>query len=351
MCMCVYNARRAHTHWQVATLARTMLVSSYTSLQKQGASGNKTFQTFTAARAIGLAVEVGHVKAQEAGLGCLTAADVRSVQVTGTLRIEEWDRRGNYHARKAKACTLQLQACDAQLAKALVEKQRSLLGDLNFNIGGPAGGVQVRSPYGHKLVYDLLGDFNGPKNYGVANKIWVEIKVYTAYLFESELGKTKTYLAELLPSVVQRDPSIGGVMILAARIEKQGASWGQPLHTAILLQNGAANWKDLVCLKKKAARGQCKGEKPAIAQVFQGMEWWACQDTKPKKVGLLKHFLAAFKLDNNTAMEDRARVFNQKLQEGGHGDAEIFQFNGLRAGKPPWVATKDTFRAIYNSYI
>ena len=43
----------------------------------------------------------------------------------------------------------------------------------------------------------------------------------------------------------------------------------------------------------------------------------------------------------------RAKSFNEKLQRTGHG-GRLFEVEVTRAGKKPWAASKDTYRAIYN---
>ena len=86
-----------------------------------------------------------------------------------------------------------------------------------------------------------------------------------------------------------------------------------------------------------------------MASVFEKMEWFACASTRPKKVGLLKQFLEALGLPGESASK-RVAAFNRKMLAGGH-DVRFFQTKVQRAGKPPWVGTKDAFRAMYNNYV
>ena len=62
-------------------------VTSYTHLQKLDPETN-TFLTFTAVRAVGLAVEVGRKEAKTKGLGNVTADSLSEVRVTGQLRFK-----------------------------------------------------------------------------------------------------------------------------------------------------------------------------------------------------------------------------------------------------------------------
>ena len=63
-------------------------------------------------------------------------------------------------------------------------------------------------------------------------------------------------------------------------------------------------------------------------------------------VGMLHHFLDALGVDC-THTGERAATYNTMLrQKGKPGRVEEKQLAN-KAGKSPWVATKDTFRDIY----
>ena len=176
--------------------------------------------------------------------------------------------------------------------------------------------------------------------------LWVELKVFSASTFDKQLDETKQQLAERLPQVMRVDASLGAVLLLAARASKEGGRWAKPTLLATMLATTQQGWRDLSGACRKVARGQCATQKLPLAAVFERMEWFSCEKTRPKKVGVLKHFFAALELPG-ASVGKRAATFNQRLKEAGHVE-RLFELKVQRAGKKPWVGTKDAFRAIYN---
>ena len=82
-----------------------------------------------------------------------------------------------------------------------------------------------------------------------------------------------------------------------------------------------------------------------LHEVWAAMEW--SSTAQGQEVGLFRHFLAALGLPVNNAGQ-RAGTMNAMLQErrvsGRVFEAKLAQ----KAGRKPWVATKATFRALYN---
>ena len=84
--------------------------------------------------------------------------------------------------------------------------------------------------------------------------------------------------------------------------------------------------------------------KPPLAQVWGRMEWVTAGNGE--KVGLLKHFMMALGLKAEHPGQ-RAGTYNKLLQHAGHGGRLRERRVENRAGRKPWVATKDTYRQLY----
>ena len=308
------------------------LVTSYQALRKKNLNGR--FLLFQPLRAVGLALETGWKLSRDKGSAAVCETDVGQVSVTGELQLLEGQRW-----RASSACTLQLQGVDSALALALLRKQRAFLADLGFNVWR----VDWR-PSGGTVTYDLLGDFSTARNHGVEGRLWVELKVFSDSSFGKEVDKTKAELAAALGLERQRDPTLSGVMLLAARVSKAGRGrWGEPTLLATLLRSTDTNWLDLSGVRR-VARGQCRTTKPSLKALWSKMEWF--ETRAGDKVGLLKHFLSAMDVFNLQPGE-RAATYNKLLRQRGF-QGRVFEARlANKAGRPPWVATKDTFRELY----
>ena len=94
-------------------------VTRYSALRKQDPSGK--FRVFSALRAVGLAVELGHKAAQTKGPLAVQTDDLLQVSVAGNLKVLQG--RGLVDVRKV---SLALRPQDAELAKVVLLKQLSL---------------------------------------------------------------------------------------------------------------------------------------------------------------------------------------------------------------------------------
>ena len=176
--------------------------------------------------------------------------------------------------------------------------------------------------------------------------MWVEIKVTAANDFGAEVEKFLEALEAKLPQVQQADSSIGGVLLMAARAEKlAGAGWAAPKVEALLHTPGSG-WR-LLCGSgpQRVARGQAKLEKPPVAKLWKQMEWFDLAGGAGT-VGLLFHFLQGLGLPTGSAGK-RARTFNKLLGKAGHPGRLVQKKIPNRAGDPPWVGSKETFREVY----
>lgn len=315
-----------------------MLVSRYSRLKKwdKKKDGTYAWRAFTAMRATGLAVEKAHVLRKQTSFGMVAVEDLKSVTVFGELQILE-DKRWV----AAGSCELQLQDREAQLAKLVFEKHTGLLDDLRLNIW------KVDEPMPAGLGrFDLLADFSTTKNYGVFNRVWVEIKVFAASGYSKKVEDAQKHLETVLPKVQEQDDKIGAVVLLAAKVEAlAGGVWGAPRLQALLHKADDDDWKTIGGGRLPGA-GQCKGEKPGLAKVWPKMMWHQVPGGGRKKYGTFKHFLKEFRQGAGTPGR-RAAGFNAKLQREGHA-GRIFEADVGLPGRDPWVATKETYRAVYN---
>lgn len=307
---------------------KMVLVTRYTHLRKRDPP--KPFKPFTPLRAVGLSVELGWKLARDRGLGAVTSAALGKVLVAGDLRVQ---------GVVATQCDLQLRAEDAELAKTLLRKQRALLTDLGFNVWA----VDFWQPGCSKRL-DLVGDFGLKNNFGIQGRVWVELKVVWEGQFAKTVREQKTVLAEGLATESVRDPTLQGVLLLAAKVPRvSGGRWGAPSLHAMLLARGSGVWLD-VAGGRKAARGQVTGAKPPLAKVWPEMEWHLTDNGQ--RVGLLKHFLGALRLPLKNAGQ-RAGTLNGLLRQSGKTGRLVEKKLQSKTGRKPWVASKDTFRDIY----
>lgn len=308
-----------------------MLLTAYNTLRKADPQ-TMTHRQFFPLRAVGLAVELGHKLARQGGVGALLAEQLRTVRVCGDLQIYtagEW--------RSARAAMLQLRPQDAQLALTIVKKHRALISDLGLNIWWPD--VQR----GAKAL-DLVADFSTIKNFGVAGKLWVELKIFGKAEFEKRCEDARQTLLQEFGILQRRDGNFGGVILLAAQCESFGSVWGTPLLQAQLLSDPEGTWRDML-RPRLVARGQVATAKPTFAQIWRRMQ----QHTAKRgghSVKLLKHFLKELKLPATNANE-RVRTYNRMLRKVGLSKKLTSQHVLELSGKPPIVGGKAVFRELY----
>lgn len=308
-------------------------VSAYSSLKKNGV-------TFTALRAVGLAVEEGHRFCRNCGLGRLSQGSVSKVSISGGLvQVKHGDGW-----RKVPSCTLELASRDSTFALAIVQKHRALFTDLGLNLWE----VDLRIPRGLGS-YDLVADFSTQRNFGVLGHVWVELKVISANGFDRRLREIKEALASKLEQVRAANAAIEAVMLVAVRARRDGRVWQSPLLVAQLLLVGGAEWKTLAGqAPTRIPRGRADPTaKPSLPQVWGKVEWVTHPQTE-EKVGYLKHFLRALNLPADS-LKKRAKAFNKILEQSGCADRVRTARLPGKCGSRPWLASKDVLRRLYGA--
>ena len=248
--------------------------------------------------------------------------------------------------RPCLACTLVLQPPEAKLAVKLLEKQRAFFGDLRFNIFH----VTKPGPPGLGVEFDLLGDV-GPTS-GLANwvhgSLWVELKVFSAMTFSKSMKIEEKKLEKKFSDVQRRDKSIGAVLLLAAKVQKDAPSLWTVAALTGRLWNGE-DWHDVSPSGVKNTKGRVNpADKKPLAQVWADMDWFPNPLGGRARVGKLVEFLSAMSLKDGNPGK-RAKVFNKRLEKGGF--SEDVKLQELALGLPgddPWCGTKKCFRALYD---
>ena len=215
-------------------------------------------------------------------------------------------------------------------------KMRSLLSDMSFNIW------KVNEPAGQYSM-DLVGDFSKPSRNSVNGRCWVELKMFSAATFDEEMRLYKNRLKQSLPHVQSNDDSIGSVMLLAAKVEKEAGRYAKPVLQACLLKPSSGRWV-VMAGSRRTSRGQAKQPKPTFTQVWGKMSIHRASDGT--EVGLLSHFLQALSLPNRSTGK-RAQTLNKLLRS--RGPANVLKKRKLPAltGQPPWVGSKKVFRHLF----
>ncbi|MCP4822991.1 MAG: hypothetical protein GY892_02630 [Shimia sp.] len=302
------------------------LVRAYSDVRKREPDG--TFVPFSAARAVGLALELGFKAGRRKGFGALANEDVAVVSVA--RHLQACDGEGG-RWRKAAAARLQLTPSDASFALELLRAMRRFLADSAFNYYG----VDLKARRG---FWDLLGDFAQPAH-GVAGLVGVELKVLT------DTRRLQGACAALEAKVVEEGASLSGAMLLAAVCRASGRGWAKPQLFCRLYNRSSQQWHDLGVTPGPPVRQGCsKGPKLPLAKVFKTMAWHGSLRGVSGRAGVLKHFLEALGL-NSTCPGQRAATFNKMLEEGGYTGR--FVRKALPGGgKPAWVATQTVFSAV-----
>jgi hypothetical protein len=317
-------------------------VSRYGHVKKKGANGK--YQTFTAARAVGLAVEKAHVAAKNKGLGEVSSSDVDRVHVLGDLQI--FQQGAFVQCSRGAGCSLRLQPADQQVAVAVMLKQRGFLADCGINVE-PC----VYSPALRKTL-DLVGDFSTTRNFGISGKVWIELKAFSAATFdkslageEGEEGKVKAQFQTLRAS----DPRFHSAMLLAARLTQEGAAWGTPAVVAKLLIDG--EWKDITAGADRRPRAGrvSASRKPNLAKVFQKMSWDHVDGRGGgAKYGMVSDFMKEMGLKLGNPGK-RAGTWNKIFANANQAMRFSRQKILDKPGSEPWMGTKDAFRFIWEN--
>ena len=314
-------------------LAQMVLLTSYRDLQKVGRSG--TFLNFTPLRAAGLSLEQGFKAARDKGLGAVTLDDLNQVRVAGEgkLRVKtgrQW--------RAASSCELRLQPADAALSLSLLRQKRAVLSELGINVW-----CVDRGGRNSNTTYDLLADFSTTKNFGVQGRLWVELKVLGQAGWNKELENCKQEMEAALARERQRDATLGGALLLAAKVGQQGGTYKTEV-VAKLKVSSKAGWQNVAGEMRKPKRTCSKHKHLPLASVWQKMEW--VETARGQKVGLLGQFLDALGRPAKNAGQ-QADTFNKLLQRGCHS-GRVFEAKVKgKCGRLPWVATKETLAEVY----
>ena len=142
---------------------------------------------------------------------------------------------------------------------------------------------------------------------------------------------------------MEKDRDLGAVLLLAARVEQQGASWQVCDLQASLRLAGHTAWKDLAGGgPKKVARGQ-SANKPSLVEVLSGMKWVATAGGE--KVGLLSDFLVKARAKHRHPGQ-RASTFNALLEKSGRPGRLMKVKLPNRCGRIPWVGDQAVFREL-----
>ena len=173
----------------------------------------------------------------------------------------------------------------------------------------------------------------------------MELKAFGERTFDKEVAKLKASLPERLTKEREYDTTLGGVSLVAAKVEKQGSGWGKVSLGAALFVVGATTWLELKGSLARPSRGKCTGSKPLFATLWSRMRSYTT--ASGKKVRLLKEFLKELGLDC-LRPAGRARTWNEMLRDEGLSDRLWQEKVRNLAGKQPWVAKKNTFRTLYD---
>lgn len=321
---------------------KTLSSYSHVKRRKQTKRGRAQMACMTALQAVGLCLEHLHFLCRSKSCDQISTEDAKEIELTaepGQMMILD---KGTW--RSSKACKLKLQPPEADLAVQLLQKQRVFFGDLRYNIyhvcmQGPAG-----------VEYDLLGDLapNSRLKSWVHGRVWTELKVCSAEVFTNTFEIEQKKLEAALPAVQRSDSSIGAVLLLAARVQKEGyRKYAVPDLKAQLLQSGS--WTDISPGGTKAIKGKLLAtSKRPLVQVFAEMQWHDNPEGGRQKVGKLFQFLKAVGLQNGNAGKTAEKVNLQLAEKGWPVDLRLKELDLGLPGPCPWGGTRKVYRIIYD---
>ena len=310
--------------------------SRYGHVKKKDHKGK--YKAFTAARAVGLAVEKAHRAAKDKGQGEVQASDVEAVHVIGDLQILQ---NGSFVDLARGGCSLALQPAEQQIAVALMKKQREFLSDCGINFE-PC----VFSPVLRKGL-DLVGDFSSSRNWGITGKVWIELKAFTCATFDSSFGLEEKKVKAQFLTLQGSDPRYHSAMLLACRLKKEGSTWGMPSLKAKLLVDG--EWQDIsrgACRKHRAGKVS-PGSKPNLAKVFSKMAWDTVDGGGRTKYGIASEFMTQMGLIAGSPGK-KCGTWNNMLENAGKPYRFTKEKFLDKPGQEPWVGNKHAFRFIWD---
>lgn len=319
-----------------------MVAFSYSQVKKL--DENQELKTFNCYRAVGLAVEQGHVFCKERGLGKLLQEEglqaLRKVPLSGpNLQVEA--AAGRF--RKVAKCELELLREDAVFVQNMVQQHRGIAADLRFNFWEVD--KKMKNRLGH---FDFLGEFSTvKKNWGVEGILWVEMKVVQDGIFvDDKLEKKRLALEEKLPRVVAAHPEVEGVILLATMSQKDGRSWHKPQTLVQLFKVGAnsGDWKTLSGrAPKKVARGKAT-KRPGLQELWDALP---SERIDGEQCFYFADFLVALGMPKDT-IKKRVPFYNAMIAEHDPEADELFQQKmAHKSGLPPWFGNRSALRVLH----
>ena len=321
-------------------------VKSYSHCEKLNRSSGK-YEPYFPLKVVGLAYELGHKLVLQRGSDAsgkanLTWTDVANVRVSGRLRVKEEERW-----RTACACTVRLARKDAELALALVNRQRAVLNrDLHLNLS-------FVDKQGDDSIFDFLGSFFRQPTYGCQGLVWVELKAFGPTTFTKNVAalqdpESKDGLPQRFAHERSVNRHLGAVLLVAAKVARSSEQWGKIDMYASLWVHDAGSWQDLVGATQKLGRGKTKKvPRPTMSEMFRNMETAWNEDGEPRLY--LKHCLQVFGL-SETETKQKMRSCNSFLASRGHPGRLAQEKLMGKSGCKPVVADKDTFRVLYDFF-
>ena len=290
----------------------------------------KDSKVLTPLRAAGLAVERGHVLASERGLASVkeNAAALSPVFLGGQVGVREGRRW-----RRVRAANLEVALPECRLALSVVLQQREFLSELGLNVWA----VDSQMP-GRLGFHDLVAD--GSTNVAMAaypGLVSVELKLCSAVGLTHKLAGFKQLVRDRFASLQSWDQRFQSQLLLVSVTSREGREWAKPELKAFNL--GADGWQQVG--RPRLRRGRIANKRP-LPEVFSAMQWHEDPDGGTA-VGLVSQFLEALGQSGHNAGE-RVAVWNSFL---GYDPAFEIQRVAIKAGRPPWAATKAVFRRVY----
>ena len=163
--------------------------------------------------------------------------------------------------------------------------------------------------------------------------------------FDSKVKNHKQDLLKKVGELQNLDATIEAVLLVAARIQKNGQAWMTPKMVGWLYTPGNDTWTMIAGSSVKVRGKASPAKKPSLQMVWNQMEWETHPETQ-EKMGYLKHFLKAIGLPF-LALEGRAKTFNKMLRNAGREERLERVSLPNKAGSEPWLGRKSLFRFLY----
>ena len=125
-------------------------------------------------------------------------------------------------------------------------------------------------------------------NYGILGRLWLELKVMSSRYYDSKVSRCKAKVAKKFVEVSALDATIESVMLITARVEKDGVGWFPPSLDAWLFVPRRGDWSRVLGGPGNVAlRGKADpAKKPPLSDVLRNVTWVEHPDTN-ERVGFL----------------------------------------------------------------